>query len=379
MKTVKRFSVILLVFSMLCLTGCWNYRELDNLSMVSGFAVDKGTEGHKYHLTFEFLDLTKNQTNGKLLETEGDTIFDGIRNAISKSQKKLFFSDCKVIIISQDIAREGLAPIFDWITRDAEPRISLNPVISKEKTAADLLQQKPITDQLITQEIWKTLVQNTITLSENPDVKLYQAIDMLGSEGSSLILPAAKVAKTQSETNFELDGSAVFKKDKLLGFLDRNDSKYVLFIKDQVGGGLLLTNPDSSDYKVSLEIAGNQTSVTPEFTDTGVTINIEIKMKAYLAEDQTSKEYSTTKDIKKVEKSAEKTLKDGVSGVIKKVQDLYGSDIFGFGETIYQNSPEKWNKIKPGWDTAFHTLKYTVTTHVAIQNTATANKKIKVG
>ncbi len=379
MKTLKRFSVLLLAFSMLLMTGCWNYRELDNLSMVSGFAIDKGTQGFKYHLTIEFLDLSKSPPAGKLLETEGDTIFDGVRNALAKSQKKLFFSDCKVVVVSQDIAKEGLAPVFDWISRDSEPRVTINPVISKGKTAAELLQQKPITDQLMAMEIGKTISQSTTALSEVPNVELYQANNMLASEGTSLILPAAKVAESQSGKNFELDGTAVFEKDKLIGYLNREETKYLLFIKNQAAGGLLVTSPDPEDAAITLEIFGSQTSVMPEIKGDEATMKIDVNVKTSLAEDQTAKDYVTPDGLKKVEKSVENTLQTKITGLIKKVQEQYGSDIFGFGDTINRYAPDYWKKNQSKWEENFPKLKCTVTAHVTIENSATANTNIKVG
>lgn len=379
MRKVKCLFILLLVFSMLIMNGCWNYRELDNLSMVAGFAVDKGTGGHKYHLTIEFLDLTKNPAGAKLLETEGDTIFDGIRNAISESQRKLFFSDCKVIIVSQDVAKEGMAPIFDWVTRDAEPRITINPVVSKAETAAELLRQKPITDQMVSMEIWRTLGQNAAALSEEPNVELFQANNMLASEGTSLILPAAKIEKNQEDTNLELDGSAVFQKGKFVGFLDRYETKSLLFVKNQIKGGLILTSPDSNDSKVALEISECKTKVTPEIKGDAAAMKIEIKVKAALGENNTSKDYVTPEGIKKVEKSAGKTLENDISGLIKKVQSQYDCDVFGFGSIINQNAPEFWNRKKSDWEKDFKTLKCTVSAQVTVLNTATANTDIKVG
>ncbi len=379
MKKIKCLSIVLLLFCMLILNGCWNYRELDALSMVAGFAVDKGTAGHKYHITIEILDLTKNQTGSKLLETEGDTVFDGIRNVISESQKKLFFSDCKVIVISQDVAKEGVSQVFDWITRDAEPRITVTPVISKAKTAAELLRQKPVTDQLISMEISKTLAQNATTLSQEPNVKIYEANNILATEGVSLILPAAKVEKAQDGENMELDGCAIFRKDKFLGFLDRYETNSLLCIKNQMKGGLILTSPDSSESKVALEVFESKTKVTPEIKGDSVTMHIDVKVKAALGEDNTDKNYLTPDGIKKVEKSAGKTLETNLTNVIKKVQSDYDSDVFGFGTTLSQNAPDFWKKEKAKWDDTFRTLKCTVTADVSVTNSASLNTNIKVG
>lgn len=379
MKTAKRFCILLLIASTLLLGGCWNYREMEKLSIVTGFAIDKSTQGHKYHMTFEFLDLSGQQVGSKLLETEGDTVFDAVRNAIGKSQKKLLFSECKVVVISKDLASEGITPLLDFISRDTEPRLTITPIISEEKTAAEILQQKPVTDQLICLEIDQMLAQNSSSLSEAPRVKLYQVNNMLGGEGTSLILPAIKVTKEQTATTLELAGTVFFKKDKLTGFLDRDQSKFLLFIKDQIHGGVLLTNPDSGNGKITLEILGNQTKITPVIKNNLLSIKIDIKMVCALGEDQTSKNYSTVDGIKKVEKSAEKALETGVLDLIKSAQTQHGSDIFGFGNLVYQNDPQWWEQAKPNWDQTFRTLNVSVAADVKINNTAVVKSKVEVG
>nr|WP_319487220.1 Ger(x)C family spore germination protein [uncultured Caproiciproducens sp.] len=379
MKAVKRFCVLLLALAMLVLCGCWNYREIESLSMVSGIAVDKGREGHKYHLTFEFLDVSGETSKAKLLETEGDTIFDGVREATSKSEKKLFFSECKVLIVSKEIAADGMAPLFDFATRDAEPRLTLNPMVSQAKTAGEILQQESVAGQLIGIGVWKMLIQNSTYLSEAPNVKLFQANNLLTGEGASLILPTIKLSTSTDKVTPELSGTAVFKRDKLIGFLDKDQSKSLLLIKNQVNGGLLLTEPDPGKGKVVLEIQANRTKITPVITNNVLKVEININMTAALAEDETAKDYTTSDGLKKIEECAKKTLEKNVSELIKTVQTQYDSDIFGFGAIAYQNKPEWWKQAKPKWDQTFRTLDSSVTANVTIDNTAVEKSKVKVG
>jgi len=370
MKTGKRLSVLLLIVSMLLLNGCWNYQEIEKFSMVSGFAIDRGTEGHKYHLTFEFLDLSGDNPGSKLLETEGDTVFDGIRNAISKSQKKLTFSECKVVVISKDLASEGITPLLDFVSRDAEPRLTLVPMISEEKTAGEILQQKPVTDHLICLEIDQMLAQNVASLSKTPRVKLYQANNMLAGEGTSLVLPSIKVAEQQTATTVELAGTAIFKKDKLIGFLDADQSQLLLFIKNQIKGGLLLTSPDSDGRNITLEIEESGTKITPILTQNPPAIKIEIKTVCALGENQTAKKHIPTERIQEVEKSAKSGLETSVSNLIKTAQKQYKTDIFGFGNLIYQNDPQLWEQDKPKWDEIFTAMDIAVTADIKVNNTA---------
>lgn len=124
-KFLAAFLILCLVF---LLTGCWNYHEIETLQVVAGIAVDPGQHGYKYHLTFECVKLSSAGQPGKsgpqpvLLEADGNSIFDAVRNTLSESDKKLYFSQCKIVIISREIAKSGLKGLTDWFLRDAEPR-----------------------------------------------------------------------------------------------------------------------------------------------------------------------------------------------------------------------------------------------------------------
>jgi len=383
MKKVKVVCLVTLIFSMVFLTGCWNYREIDTMNIVSGLAIDKGEQGLKYHLTFEVLDLSSTPAQGatktKQLESEGDTVFDAVRNIVKSSQKKLFFSDCKAIVISSDLAKEGLSPILDWFNRDAEPRITLDLIISKDKTAADILKSETSQDEIASYKISNMLDHDISFLGKDPEIELYQAYNLLGGKGVSLILPSIKTSILKSGNTLDLAGTAMFKKDKLIGFLDNDESKFLLFVKDKISGGILLANIDSSENNISLEIVNSQTKVTPVISNDKVTIKIDIKTKVAMGEDNTGGDKLTETAIQDIQKNAEKQLIAGVKGIIEKVEKEYDSDIFGFGTSVFQSNPGFWKKIEPDWDKIFSTLKCQISAQIKIENTATAKIKEEGG
>lgn len=91
MKPSKR--VILLfetVMIMLLCTGCWNYREIEKTTIVAGVAIDKGTNGYKYHLTYEVLTFpggNEKSVESALLESDGDSVFDAVRKTVAMAEK----------------------------------------------------------------------------------------------------------------------------------------------------------------------------------------------------------------------------------------------------------------------------------------------------
>lgn len=378
MKSFKRFFIILLTFNMIFLTGCCNYREVEKISMVAGVAIDKGQNGNNYHLTFEFLDLSGDQPKSKLLEADGETLFDAVRNSISKTENKLFFSHSKVIIVSQEIAEEGISKILDFWLRDAEMRLTTNLVISKAESAADIIKQKPVTNQLVCTGIAETITNKREHLETNPDVKLYQAYNMISNEGISLILPSVKVSKSGEESIVELDGTSVFKKDKLSGFLSPEETKYFLYIRDEIQGGLLIINDRSKEKNTSIEVLSSKTKVKPEISNDNLTMDIKVTTKIVWAENQSDDSDMGEVRIKQIENETKMNIENNITKLIKKVQKEYNSDIFGFGSTISKYNPHYWENVKEDWNNIFPNLNFKVTSDVQLVNTACTKTKAEV-
>ncbi|WP_457944637.1 Ger(x)C family spore germination protein [Caproiciproducens sp. LBM24188] len=378
MKTLKVFLVALLTVSMLCMTGCWNYRELEEIAIVTGFAVDKGKDGYPYEVTFEFLDPKEQQPKPRYLITQGKTIFEAIRNAVADSERRLYFPDAKILVISKDLAASGVAPIFDFVLRDQELRITMIPVVSTAPTAGEMLQRQGVSSTLISLDIWKAISESKENLSESPNVQLYEAANLLDGDGCALVLATIKPIQQGELETAELDGSAIFKKDKLVGYIKREDTKFFLFVRNKVQGGLLVFSPENDGQNITLEIFGSKTKITPEIQGDQVTMNINVEVQASLADDTTVKNYVTQDGIEKLEASAQKYVESGIQQLVEKTQKNFGCDIFCFGKTISQYHPDYWNKVKDKWDQEFIKAKCKVTARVKIDNTGVAKDKIKV-
>lgn len=384
---MKKSSVIVscIITAMLSvsLTGCWNYREIDQLYMVSGFAVDKSPEG-KFFITAETVNI---KTGGKestfspiILTAEGETLLDAIRNIIIISGRKLYWSHAKVVIIGQDLAREGIIQILDLITRDTEPRLELNVMISKEKTAREIILLESTASKIQGFEIYM-MIKSQKSLSKAPTTKVYQLVNSLSNEKESAVLPAIGFAMNAGKKNIALSGAAVMKKEKLVGFLDEEETKYMLFVKNQIEGGILpeLKSGKASCSSISLEIFKNKTKITPICSDGKISINVDIKTSVGVDEHDTKKSYIDQKSISMLKREAEKSLENNVKNTISKVQEKYGVDIFGFGNEIRIKMPSLWKSVSNDWDRLYRNLNVDVKASIDIRNTGLTAKPIKIG
>lgn len=376
----KTYILLLFIFISTNLSSCWNYREINDMSIVSGVAIDKGGADGKYEVTVELIDIQQGKDinmHSKYITLSGDTMFEISRNMISLIGKKLYWSHSKSIIISEDIARDGISAILDWYSRDAETRTDAYILVSKENTAKEVLKSKPVTENYTSFELSK-LLKNEDTLSNVPVVDLWDILDTLAQDGLSTWLPTVKINKNNDDNILQVDGSAIFSKDKLIGCIDENSTKNILFAKDKVKGGLLVLDKES-ESPVTFEIFKNKTTIKPSVEKGNLQFNIYTDTTVSLDEIQSDYEFYTEEGKSELENELSDMLQKSIYSSIKRIQSEYGADILGFGAKLNENNPATWNDVKDDWDKTFKTLTISVNSKVNIKNSAVTSKPIKVG
>jgi germination protein, Ger(x)C family len=371
-----KIKIALLIFIILINTalaaGCWNYREVEKLSIVAGIAVDKGAD-NKYQISVEIIQISggkDSKTTTKVLTTDGKTMFDAARNMISISGKKLYWSHAKVIILSKEIASEGVLKVLEWYNRDAETREDVNILIANGATAKAMLEgQKSPYD--IESFMLDEMIQDQISLSKAPIVNILNFDIASRIKGNAEALPAVSLKQMNGEMVSQVMGSAIIKDDKLVGFLNADETKDLTFIRDEVKGGILTVEMLSdTPTLVSLEIFSNKTDIKPVADSNNIAMNLTIKTSVAIDEMSGIGNYVDDYGRAKLEESAANMLKERIEALIKKMQFAYDADIFGFGIKLHENNSIVWKSVSSHWENTFKNLKVTVNTNVHIKNSA---------
>lgn len=380
-KEIKKIiAVILIICICVSFCGCWDYVGLNQIGIVLGVAIDKNDDSYK--LTLEIIDLKKSSKDAgvkpQYIECEGSTLIEAVRNSKSRSATKMFWGQIAILIISEQVAKEEyLLDILNLFIRDAEPRETIHLLISKEKTAKDLLKAKGLTNPLNSLEIVEIIRRDHEVTSKTGDIQLYQAFGILLMQGKEAVLPAFHVIKNDDETTSESDGVAVFKKGKMIGYLSPEDTFFYLYVVNEIKGGIFSVKLDKDkENKTAFEINGSKTKMDYEYDEKKdkFKIVLEIETNVFIAESSLMQEPYNEKEIEKIQKEVGEYLKQNIAYVIKKVQTEYDCDIFGFGNLIYRKKPKLWDKVSKDWDKYFKEIEVEIKANVQIKNTAFVTK-----
>lgn len=377
MSAIKRWiSSICLVVVCALLSGCWNYQGLNKISIVSGVAIDKKEDDNKYQLTIETFDLSgggkENQIKSQIIETEGETIYEAVRNAKKRLAKKLYFGDIQLVVISDKIAREeGIQSVLDWFMRNEKPRETVTTVISQEKTAKEIITASGVDHKVISEEIERILDDDSKYTASSRNIDTYKALNIVqGEKQTALVLPAVHCTMNHDKKVVEINGAAVFKGDKLQGYLSPDETRYYLFAVDEIEGGLLTFpfNQKNQD-NLTFQVESNKTKRSYTYDENHLKVYLDSKIIVYLGEVGTDIDVLKKENIEKIKSAAKLVFAQRLQTVIKKVQTEFGCDVFKLGTMIHKKDPALWSQLEENWDDYIKTMEVEIRPEFVIVNT----------
>jgi len=379
---MKKRIVLLaaLAFILVLLTGCQDYKEVEHVSIVVGCALDKSSDDKTYHLAVEVLKSggeKNSETKSIILEAEGDTIFEAVRNLNEITNKKPYWSNCQIVVISEEVAKEGILPVLDFFLRGPETRPTMFALISQENTAREILMQKNEISSVVSFGIRSMLEANSDVLSTTNSINLLKTANILDSDGGiSLTLPAIRNTNNNGSLTSEINGVAVFNKDRLIGFLDPEDTKYLLFAIDKVQGGALsgFLAPGIQGL-VGGRIYESSTKIKPVYENGKLTISIQTKTKVSMIDQGMGHPVNEDEVISASKEYWEQSIEENIDRVIKLVQVKFGQDIFGFGEIVSKKNPKAWEELGPKWNDVFKNLKAEVASDITVLDSGLIGNK----
>jgi spore germination protein KC len=384
---MKNRKLIILIFivliNMIFSSGCWNYKEINQVAIVTGCAVDKGSDNKKYSITVETINIeaggAEAKVNSEFFTHDGDTIFECIRNISLKTGRRLFWSHAKVIIISSDVAKDEVVPVIDWFTRDAETRSEMWVLISREKTAREILDTKGKLNEISSFHL-DEIMRNTKSTSKFLSEDILGATRDLMAGGIQVVFPAVSVATEKGEKVGEVGGTAIFKHGKLIGWLNEEETRSMVWIRGVLKGGLFeVRDALGTNSDVILEIFEDNTKTEGYFEDGKFRFVIKVKADVGIAEVQSSMDVMEKHNLENLRAQAKNQISRQLIQVIQKAQNEYQSDIFTFGTLVQRKMPRVWKTVEPNWDKVFSDAKVEVNVDLEIIGSAKLSKPIKIG
>lgn len=149
----KILIIVLIIIFISSFSASYNSLNIDNSAFVVALGIDKSTS-NKLKVTFEFLSTSPSgesvsETTPVLNSVECSSITNSINMMNAYLGKKVNLSHCKLIILSEELAKEGISDEIYSLINEVQVRPSANILISKCNTKYYIENSVPSLESLI--------------------------------------------------------------------------------------------------------------------------------------------------------------------------------------------------------------------------------------
>lgn len=358
---MKKFVLIIItLFILLISSGCYNYKEINDMAIVSSIGIDKDNKNDKYIVSAQIMNSKESEDSEDSQITvytkEGDTVHEALRNITLKSPRKLYGNHLSKIVLSEEVAKEGIDNILDIFNRITEVRNEFIITIVKEDKASDVLKVLTTTESIPAEYVKLSLKIADKTSGLTYTTKLDEFISLYLKKGIDPVVPVLKIDKKEKKgttinnitttnpiSKIVIEDLAVTNKGKLETYLKNEEVIGYNFLRNQIQKMIIPVKCDDENNYASILILKNKTKSNTAKKDNKYIINFNINSEAIITEYNCKKDLTDEKVIKELEKDTEKKIKRYIKKSLDKQKETKGK-FLGLERIIYLDYPKYKNE-----------------------------------
>ena len=379
---LKKFFIVLILISIMYafFTNSTSSKKIDNMAYIVAVGIEKGTV-EKYKMCFELSTIkssssessSENSENSSkssssnseeespytVYSVECDSIDTGISLLNTYINKQINLSHCKIIVISEDIAKDGIRSIVYNFVNKIEIRPDCNIIISQTPGNEFKDNDKPSLEDVLTQ--YFDISSNTddndtdytkiVTLNEfyssleDPLKQPYAALGIINNAKSSkessnnndieIDNSVGSIKSKKEKYLVELIGIAVFNDDKMVGKLSSMETVCHLALIDNLKQSTIsIPSPFEQNDKINLFIGVTRSPKIKVYIDKNLPtpfVKIDLMVIGRLLSFNNTEKTIDQNIIHEMESKTNEYLRKQMYDYLYKTSKEFKSDISGIG------------------------------------------------
>jgi spore germination protein KC len=377
-------KLVTLLFTLILIPGCSNYRELNELGLIIAMGIDVSQDiENGYRVTFQVINPSQLSPTGAATgipvsnyTAEAETLVDAFRRASTIIPRDNDVSHLSLVVISEELARKGIGLIFDAFERGKQAKSTFPVFIARGTSAENVLGVVEPLESNPTKSVRSTSENNQKIYGISRITQLHEVIATISSEGKDPLLPGIKLNKKLTSKNqtdnlnnikpsvIEVSGLAILKKDKLVRWYDGEMAR---------NAHLILSEIDTTSFPIPCEkktitlISKRSKGSIKTLLKPIPTLQVNIALNTEISEINCTKDITDRKVLTEIETELEKEIIRQVQRTIQ-ISQSTGTDVFGFGSKLSKENPRYWKKHKKEWNTIFSKAKVEVKVKASIND-----------
>lgn len=390
---MTRKSMIVIIITSIILAGCWDRLELNDVSVITGLAVDEG-ENAKYKLSVESVNAAElnsttagGNTPSIVYSLEGDAVSELINKMNIVLSNRPIYSHMKLIVIGEKLAKKGDLDFLDFLERNREIREDFNITIARGVSAEDILKVTYPIRKASSLKISHQLDEAVSQWGADPNIRLNKLLNAFSSPARQPVLAVLAIEgesskgssvdnmkKVKPDALVKIDGLAVFKDQTLVDYFSIIDTRNYLWTQNDVKR-TSVTIACNKDNFFPLDLYNSYSNIQAKMKNGKPYFKLNINSEAGIDGNQCGDPLNQKKTYEKYERLASKQLKESMMKTIEKAQKDLKIDIFGFGEELRRQEYKAYKKLEGNWDEAFAEAEIDVNFNVIIRRSGIRTNK----
>ena len=326
-------------------------------------------------------------------EARGHTIYEAIKNLELISTRILLWTHLNVIIFTEELAREGVRPVVDYLDREHQSRLITHPFVIKGDARKLLEAQFPL-EQLGGQALAKQHQFILVERSLSPWViSLREMFQLLARPGQELVLAKVEFMEegggrededeenggnNDSTNPTRMAGGAIFRGDRLVGFFnERETAGYMWFAGKTARSIKVIKCPGDEHKHITVEIFETSLKLTPMIDGEGISYRLSIFAEGRI-QDFSCTDLPLEEDfIASMNRQVATVIRNEIEMSLAKAQEMR-ADVFGLGNILFRTRPEEWRRLENQWHVIFPELIVDVEVKAIIRRSGLTTEPIRI-
>lgn len=379
------------------IAGCWDRTEVNDLAVVLGTALDMSEDG-LIEVTLSLAvpggGTTPGSTSGRAnlpptvsIRGRGRTVTDAISLIQTKVSRNLLFSHNAIILIGEELARQGIVSHLDFFSRNREPRIrALIGVVPGKAghvfdAAPPIQRLTPLAVEsiaLMRHSVLSTVRDFLIAEASDGEEPLLARVELVSGEATHPVNGGGPPSSEREHLVPAITGGAVFKGGKLVGFLDQEEVRGALWIRNELERGTVTIPVVEQGAWVSLEVVRSTSRIEPRLKGDQITMWVKIITESDLDSNSADLDLKDPTVIRLVQERVAAVIEERMRTTVEIAQHQFKSDILRFGEAVRRADPKRWNSLRERWDEVFPNVEIQFDVQIFIRRTGLISRPLGV-
>lgn len=368
---IRKMIFLTLFFLLILLPGCMRSIQLNERAIVQAVGLD--WKDGEYALTLQIFDPEAAEgddtSGGKMLRAEGKTISEAMRNANLKQGQEIFWGHTKLIIIGDQIARDGIEAVIDYFNADAQSRPNMDVLIA-DGEAGEVLSE-PLDSTILPVLSTKMMLEG---YQDNGKLVRSQLKGIAGSlENPSVgaYLPLAAFSGDEKNPSIQIVGTAILSDGRITGTFSPEETRGILWAAGEVGK-TQLTLEDSSLGVTTLDVVDSDVTVAAYIQDGAPFYQVSIRVKSNVSEELSPvRGLSLSERYDRYEEEQRQLVCRETEHALERLFHEISCDALGYANILMQQQPEYWKANGEDYAASLRNVQFSVTVDSTINRGGT--------